>query len=177
MNDIFKVADILIEHIKHRYPQDIALVVCCGSYIHGTAQEKSDLDFFFIPETEDAINASFQFILNEIGFDFWPVQWSRAERMAEFDDPLVSLIADGRIRYARSDADRERFNELKARISNHCKPKNNPVMFNKARVRFQQTFQHLYTLQNSDHTLTTARLTAYRLVTTVLHSLALLNQT
>ncbi|MFT5369846.1 MAG: hypothetical protein ACI8V2_004824 [Candidatus Latescibacterota bacterium] len=177
MIDVFKVADILIEHVKHHYAQDIAIVACYGSYVHGTAHAKSDLDFFFIPETEDAIHASCQFILEDIGFDFWPVRWTRAERMAEFDDPLVSLIAGGHILYARSESDRARFNALKERINNLCKPENKHVMFNKAQDKFQQAFHHLYTLQNSDHNLTTIRLTAYALVTTVLHSIALLNQT
>ena len=177
MTDVFKVADTLVNNIRAKYAQDIAIVVCYGSYVNGTAHEKSDLDFFFIPDTEDAISASCQFILDGIGFDFWPICWARAEGIAEFEEPLVSLIADGRILYARSDSDRARFNALKNRIADLCKPVNRNLMIGKARTKFRQAFQHLHNLRRPNHTLATSRLTAYHLVTTVLHSLALLNQT
>ena len=57
--------------IKVKYSDDIAVVVCYGSYITGSAYQKSDLDFFFIPKTNKGYEMNMQFIIDDIGYDFW----------------------------------------------------------------------------------------------------------
>ena len=179
MIDVFKVADILVENVKAKYAEDIAIVVYYGSYAQGKAHSKSDLDFFFIPATEKGWGACVQFVLDGVGYDFWPIGWERAERIANFDEGIVSVVADSRVLYARSSEDLARFEALREKIAAMRKPENRQSMLHKASERFKEAYMYLYNLQvvARDNDLSAMRMEVYKLVTTVLHSLALLNQT
>jgi len=111
-----KIIDTLLNKVKTDYSEDIAIIVCYGSYITGTAHEKSDLDFFFIPKTKKGKEMNTQFIINNIGYDFWPLSWERAKRIAEFKEPLVSIIAEGKLIYYSNLEDKRKYELLKQRI-------------------------------------------------------------
>jgi len=179
MIDVFEVADIIVEGVKNKYAEDIAIVAYYGSYAKGRANSKSDLDFFYIPDSKKKVDASFQFILENIGFDFWPISWERAENIAAFDEDLVDVIADAKILYGRSDKDLDRFNMLKAKIRTMCKPESKAAMVNKALSRLKDCYTYLYNIQmiTSEYDLAATRIEAHKITTTVLQSLALLNQT
>ncbi len=176
MIDVFKVAEILVDDVKAKY-DNIAIVAYCGSYAQGTATEKSDLDFYFIPDDIKKVEASFQFVLDEIGFDFWLISWQRAERIASFDEVIVPVIADSIVLYARSEADLARFNALKEKIASMSKPENKAIMLHKAFNCFKSCYVYLYNIQLTENNLTATRFEAYKIATTVMHTLALLNQT
>jgi predicted nucleotidyltransferase len=114
--DVFAVAEALINHIKSRCPNDIAIAAYYGSYAQGTATKRSDLDFFFIPATPEGFRVSLQFVVGDISFDFWPISWERAQRMASFDEPTTTIIADCKLLYVRSEEDRDRFMKLRETI-------------------------------------------------------------
>ena len=71
-DDKQKIIEALINKIERKYKNDISVVVCYGSYITDTAYEKSDLDFFFIPKNKKGYEMNTQFIIDDIGYDFWP---------------------------------------------------------------------------------------------------------
>ncbi|MGB3480004.1 MAG: nucleotidyltransferase domain-containing protein [bacterium] len=179
MIDVFEVAKILIDAVKIKYADDIAIVAYYGSYARGTAIETSDLDIFYIPDNERGLNASFQFILAGIGFDFWPITWERAENMASFNESKVSVIAESKILYSRSEADLNRFMKLKDKISEMCKPENRRPMLKKAFKYLKDCYMYLYNMKlpTSKNNLTITRIEADKIITAVLDSCALLNQT
>ena len=177
--DVFKVADILVEDVKAKYGNEIAIVAFYGSYARGTATERSDLDFFFIPDCAEGMKASFQFVLEGIGFDFWPINWERAERMASFQDGKVAVIADSKVLYARSDADLERFNRLKDQTAAMCQPDNRATMLDQALSCLKDGYVHLHTMQlaGPEQDLAATRMDACKVATAALQGLALFNQT
>lgn len=141
MNDIIsnlpsdkqKIIEALINKIKCEYKKDIALVVCYGSYITKTAYKKSDLDFFFIPKTKKGYKMNMQFIIDGIGYDFWPLSWQRAEQIANFEENNVSIIAEGVVVYYDKVEDIKRFNSLKQRIEEITEnPDNKDILINRA---------------------------------------------
>ncbi|MCR4427459.1 MAG: hypothetical protein NUW23_14955 [Firmicutes bacterium] len=75
---------------------------------------------------------SHQFIINGIGYDLWPISWERAERIANFDECLVSIVADARVVYYGDDQNLERFNSLKRRIEELMTPEKRPLLLGKA---------------------------------------------
>jgi len=86
------------------------------------------LDFFFIPATPRGRSVELQFIIDGISFDFYPIGWERAERMAAFEDWNTTIIADCELIYVRSDEDRKRFLSLRETI-NAMKDQPNPIAF------------------------------------------------
>jgi len=175
MFNVFDVSSALVAHIEQHYPDDIAIVACYGSYVQGTANPKSDLDFFFIPATSDGYRASIQFIIDGISFDFWPIGWERAERMANYEDSKTSIIADCRLLYVRSDADRERFNQLQEKITNPS----GLNLLDRAETELQGAYVHLYKMRSTSNqeNLAFFRIESQEVLTKVLHSLALINRT
>lgn len=177
MKDVFKIAETIVEQIKSKYADDIAIVAYYGSYAQGRANKKSDLDFFFIPANKRGFELSLQFVVEGIGFDFFPISWERAEEIASFKQPIVAVIAESKILYARSEKDLNRFNKLRDKISDFCKTENKQEMTDKAYSCLEKCFIYLYNMQKTKSSLTNMRIEAYRLLTSVLQSLAYLNQT
>ncbi|MEC0129322.1 hypothetical protein [Paenibacillus pabuli] len=130
--DVFSVADIIINRIKREYSQDVAIVGYYGSYLQGRATERSDLDFFFIPATTRGKELELQFIIDGISFDFYPIEWSRAERMAALEDWNTTIIADCKLLYVRSEEDRERFLQLRENIAAMKDPSRAGALINQA---------------------------------------------
>ena len=125
-----EIVSALLEKVNTHFKEDVAAILLYGSYITGTANEKSDLDFYFIPKTEKAFDMSFQFIIEDIGYDFWPVSWERLEKFVSFEQPLVSLILDSEAIYFYSDADKIKFENLINKAKENLKDEN--IMKNKA---------------------------------------------
>lgn len=68
---VIRAAELLIEKISKDFKDDIALVVIMGSYIYGETHSRSDLDMFFVPNTERGYNLAFTFVIDGIGFDYY----------------------------------------------------------------------------------------------------------
>lgn len=179
MLDVFEVADALVDHVKTVYPEDVALIAYYGSYAHGTATPRSDLDFFFIPATSRGYQASLQFIIDGIGFDFWPIDWERAGRMASFKEEKTGIIADCKLLYVRSEEDRDRFMMLRETIPALKHPESAGQRVEKAETQLRDAYVHLYKLSRAGDSgsITFCRIEAHEVLTKVMQSLALINGT
>ncbi|WP_241674498.1 nucleotidyltransferase domain-containing protein [Paenibacillus luteus] len=177
MENIFEVAHTLVEHIQNQCPEDIAVIAYYGSYADGTATKRSDLDFFFIPATTVGYQASLQFVLDGISFDFWPISWERAERMATFEEPKTTIIANSKLLYVRSDEDQARFMALREKT--RLESQQGMKLIGKAEAEVRDAYVHLHKMnQWQDSTPIGAyRMEAYEVLTKLLQSLALLNRT
>lgn len=178
MLNVFDVASTLVNHIKVNYREDIAIIAYYGSYAQGSASERSDLDFFFIPASSNGYHASIQFIIGDISFDFWPISWERAERMASFEESFTTIIADCKILYIRSDEDRERFMKLRDTISTLQEPKNGQKLLEKSEAELHDVYMSLYRMirAGESDSIIYYRSEAQKVYIKVLQSLALLNQ-
>lgn len=176
---LMDVAAALVEWTRQTFPEDIALIACYGSFVRGTARPDSDLDFFFIPATERGYDASMQFILSGVGFDFWPISWERAERIAAFDEPIVSVIADADVIYARSAEDEARFQALQARIEEWQQPAERERMLMRAAATLKDAYALEENVRRAARQADTAavRREAISILTVVLTALAFINQT
>lgn len=123
---------VILDKVKKEYKDDVSLVCCYGSYVNGTSTTMSDVDFYFVPRTDRANELITTFIIGGIGYDFWAIPWERLERFSNFDEPLVSLVADCRIVYCGREEDRRRFLELQNKIEAIKKQPINRKMLDKA---------------------------------------------
>ncbi len=143
-----KIIKALLSKINSKYKNDIAVVVCYGSYITGNAYQKSDLDFFFIPKTEKGYEMNMQFIINDIGYDFWPLSWERAERIASFKENNTSIIAEGVVVYYNQPSDLNKFNLLKQKISELTKNDKNNTLINRAQELITEAKAKYFNMNN-----------------------------
>ena len=104
---------IIVEAIETSYSEDISLLICYGSYVTGEYHETSDIDFFFVPKSKKGAELGHQFILNDIGYDLWPVSWERLNNLSNLDDQPVSILMDGEVLFASSEDDLRRLENLK----------------------------------------------------------------
>ncbi|MDD3478021.1 MAG: nucleotidyltransferase domain-containing protein [Candidatus Izemoplasmatales bacterium] len=105
---------MVTDYVRHHFAEDIDLICAYGSFVRGKMHEKSDIDLFFVPSTPRGYQASFQVIIDDIGYDFFPISWDRLKAIANYDDPLTSLILEGQIVYHRNDACFNRFEEIRS---------------------------------------------------------------
>lgn len=178
MVDVFEVAESLMNHIKSRWSNDVAIAAYYGSYAQGTATKRSDLDFFFIPATPEGFKVSIQFIVDDISFDFWPISWERAERMARLEDSQTTIIADCKLLYVRSEEDLERFMRLRETVAAVLASGNDRRLVEVAESRLRDAHIHLHKMTcDPESQLTGLRTEAQGVLTNVLECLALLNGT
>jgi hypothetical protein len=78
--------------------------------------------------------------------------------------------------YYSLDEDLVKFNELRQNISTLCSPESKPQMVDKAIEKFNKCFVSLYNIEGLKD-ISDVRVEAFNIVTTVIESLALLNQT
>lgn len=177
--NVFEVSEKLVNHIRSNCPDDIAIIAYYGSYAQGTATKRSDLDFFFIPATSKGYRASIQFIVDDICFDFWPISWERAERMALFEEPQTSIIVDSKLLYVRSEEDRKRFINLRHMTSTLQEPEYARKLVERAESVLRNVYVHLYKLSHAgrSETIIYYRTEAHGVLTNVLQCIALLNRT
>lgn len=123
-NDLVNQSDLLaiiVEKITTYFSDDISLLICYGSFVTGEYGGMSDIDFFFVPKTEKGFELGHQFILNNIGYDLWPVSWDRLMSIANLEDHLASILLDGVMVFASSEVDERRLEGLKADILQNLK--------------------------------------------------------
>ncbi len=168
---IYKIAELFIEKVRRDYPDDIALVVVMGSYVYNDTHEKSDLDLYFVPKTKRGYNLGFTFILNDIGFDLWPISWERLETIASHDERITSIITEGKVLYYSSAEDLKRFGELKAKALDTT---DKSVFSKKSKEVFTKSYELIYRIQEAKN-LGQLRRYGIEFINNIGYALALLN--
>ncbi len=102
----------LVERV--RATPGVALAAVYGSFGTPSATDSSDVDMYFVPSGPHGEAARFQAIVDDIGYDLWPLPWARLEEIAELRDGLIPLLLDARVVHA-DDASSARFAALQDR--------------------------------------------------------------
>lgn len=171
------IVDTLLKKIEKKYKNDISLVVCYGSYITGATYQSSDIDFYFIPKTDKGYEMNSQFIIENIGYDFWPVSWERAERIANFEEPLTSIIADGAVIYYGDTNDRSRFDLLKQKIIASTNPEDKALLLNRSEKTLIEAKALFYDMDKKGNDYEAVSSHCVKIMGLLLNVMALINST
>jgi hypothetical protein len=139
--DTSDLLTVLVEKIETTYPDDICLLICYGSYVTGDHGRMSDIDFFFVPKTNTGYQLGHQFILNNIGYDLWPVSWERLTRISNLEEPIASILMDGEVLFAASDDDLLKLDDLKKKLQQNL---SNEAFARKMSTRYMDRAKALY---------------------------------
>lgn len=170
--DRMRAADLLIEKIQRDCRDSVAVVVVMGSTIYGETHERSDLDMYFVVKDAKGEALGMTFIIDGIGFDFWPITWERMERIASHEERITAILTEGRILYHGSEEDLARFQALKAKALD---VRDGKAFLTKARSVFDGAYKHHFRLGEAKD-LATARKHGIRFLFALTHALALLNR-
>lgn len=107
-----ELTDWAIDKIKKEYSDDIALLI--GHSHWNIPIDGDEVSFnFFIPATDRGYELAKTFIIDEIGYDLFPMSWERVEGLSMVNESLTTCLADGVILYAKDDEVREQFEDLR----------------------------------------------------------------
>lgn len=142
-----KLIDWIKEKVATEYANDISIVLLYGSFLNGTAHSKSDIDCYFIPKTERAYQFANDFIICDIGYDIFPITWTRAADIANLQEALLPLIGDVKILYYSSEEDLHRFTQLQTILKSNLADKEKS--YAAARQRVDNAYHIYRCTQNS----------------------------
>ena len=115
-----ELKDWAVHKIQTKYPDDVSLLI--GHTHWNIEPDGNEVAFnFFIPETARGYTLAKTFIIDEIGYDLFPMSWERVEGLAELNEGLTTCLADGVILYARCEEDRQRFIHLQKKLQENLR--------------------------------------------------------
>ena len=162
---------IIVEKIETSYSEDISLLMCYGSYVTGEYGGMSDIDFFFVPKTNRGYELGHQFILNNIGYDLWPVSWERLNNLSNLEDQPASILMDGEVIFASSEEDLHELEDLKNNFKQNL---NNEVVVQKMSTKYVEKAKAIcFDLQHRESN--TLFIDAINIAETLLVAIAILN--
>ncbi|MFC0225479.1 hypothetical protein [Serratia aquatilis] len=144
-----EILELFLSHIKEKHADDISLVCCYGSYVNGTANAMSDLDFYYVPKRNSFNKLNIAFIYMGIGYDFWDMSWQRLEKISDFDDMLTSLVTEAKVVYSHSAEDERRFHQLQAKILQRTTATTSKDMISKAKKHLNEAKVNYFNLQGA----------------------------
>lgn len=167
-----RAADLLIEKIKRDCRESVAVVVVMGSTLYDETHARSDLDMYFVVKDAKGEELGMTFIIDGIGFDFWPITWERMERIASHEERITAILTEGRVLYHGSADDLARFQALKAKALD---VRDGGAFMAKARRVFDGAYKHHFLLGEARNP-SEARKHGIRFLFALTHALALLNR-
>ena len=120
MSDYNFVTEWVINTIKEKYADDIALVISHGTLRINTEEKAMS---YFVPITKRGAEFAQTFILSGVGYDIWGIPWERLEGFARLEEYNITCLADAEVLYARTAEDKERFEALKKKQASYLADK------------------------------------------------------
>jgi predicted nucleotidyltransferase len=168
-----ELLETIVEKIETSYSEDISLLICYGSYITGDYGVTSDIDFFFVPKTRKAYTLGHQFILNDIGYDLWPVSWERLTDISQLEEKLASILMDGEVLFASSEQDLRRLDDLKNTLKRNL---SNEAFVGRISMKYLDEAKALY-FEMQVHERNMYFIDAVKIVESLLFAIAIVNGT
>ncbi len=104
--------DEILKLVEADYSADIDLLVLYGSYVNGNTHAKSDVDLFYVPKTSRSQELCKTYLIQDVGYDLFPISWERLENIAHLKEFLIPLLVKGKVLYAQLPKDESRFIQL-----------------------------------------------------------------
>lgn len=164
-----------INKIQTEYKEDVSLLI--GQVGGGKipTDEQNMVFDFFIPATERGYQLASTFIIEDMGYDLYPISWERLEGIANIEEPrMIFAFAKGEVIYARSQEERLRFENLKYEMLSKLQDKK----FNLPKsLEFLGTAQEIFQTMLFEESLCSIRKAAGGVCSYLMNSIAIINGT
>lgn len=162
-----------IERIQAEYPEDVALLIgqvgACK-----TPEDEQNMAFdFFIPATERGNQLAQTFIIEDMGYDLYPISWERLQGIVDFHEPrMIFAFMKGEVIYARNEEDQKRFESMKQELELNLR--NKDKTFHKA-LEFLNTAMEIYQTMMFEDSLCAVRKAAGGVASYLMNAIAMVN--
>lgn len=175
--DLAHLTDVVTRALLCNLGDEVDLIFRYGSQLTGNRHAYSDLDISYTP-VHDSTAHSITVVVGNTMCDLYPIRWPTLESMARFENISSTVLLNHQIVYQRSDASAERLRGLADQLRALQRPEARPVMIRKAQEIFQRAAYPYFLLRQAAERghLLAALQHAQQIVSTVLHSLAVCNQ-
>ncbi|GAA0180173.1 hypothetical protein SH2C18_29130 [Clostridium sediminicola] len=172
-----RIINIIKSKIESDYKDDVAILAVYGSYAMGINDEKSDVDFFYIPKTDRANALCYQFIIDGIGYDLFPIRWERLVKIAALDQPLTAVITESKVIFSSTEEDLNRYEGYRKSILKICSPQGQSVLLNKSYEYFNECFIYLHNMKSEVKNMIDLRIESSKIISKIVIVLAFANHT
>jgi hypothetical protein len=135
-----KLEQWAVRKIETEFPGDVCLLL-----YHDTLRLDKDSGKIgfgsYVPNTSRASGLARTFIIDGIGYDLFPRTWESLEKMADVNHYNLTCLDDGVVIWARSEADKRRFESLQERLRANLK---NPQLLLERAQNWVNTASELY---------------------------------
>lgn len=119
-NELIKWAS---DKINKEYKDDVALLIGQKGACKIPTDKRNTAFDFFVPETERGYDLAESFIIEDIGYNLFPMSWDRLENIAGLNEKITFALADGVVLYARTREDEKRFLKIQNKLKENLKNK------------------------------------------------------
>lgn len=172
-----EIINSVLKKVETQYKEDIAVLALYGSFAAGTADEYSDVDFFYIPKSDKAYELTYQFIIDGIGYDLFPITWDRILKIAAFDQPLSAVITESKVIYSATEEDLQRYESYRTNMLKLCTEEGAQIMLNKAHEYFNEIFIYCANMNRGELRLIDLRIEASKVISKLAMVVAYANHT
>ena len=170
-----ELVDWAVHKIETEYAQDVDLLI--GQVGGGKipTDEQNMVFDFFIPATERGYQLAQTFIIEDMGYDLYPISWERLKGIVEIEEPrMIFALGKGEVIYARTVKAKERFEKLKAEMLARLQDK--AIHFPKS-LEFLATAQDIFQNMLFEDSLCKIRKAAGGVCSYLMNSIAMVNGT
>ena len=164
-----------INKIQTEYKDDVSLLIGQVGGGKNPTDEQNMVFDFFVPATERGFQLTRTFIIEDMGYDLYPMTWERLERIANIEEPnTIFAFAKGEVIYAKSQEEKTRFENLKAEMLSKLQDK--AFQMPKS-LEFLETAQEIFQTMLFEESLCNIRKAAGGVCSFLMSSIALVNGT
>lgn len=164
-----------VKKIQTKYKEDVSLLV--GQIGGGKipTDEQNMVFDFFVPITDRGNQLACTFIIEDMGYDLYPISWERLERIANIEEPrMIFAFAKGEVIYAKSQEEKRRFDNLKSKMLLKLQEKSFQMPKS---LEFLETAQEIFQTMLFDQSLCHTRKAAGGVCCYLMNAIAIVNGT
>lgn len=164
-----------VNKIQTEYKEDVALLIGQTGGGKIPTDEQNMIFDFFIPATERGKQLARTFIIEDMGYDLYPISWERLEGIANIEEPgMLFAFAKGEVIYAKSREEKTRFENLKKEML--LKLQDKSFQMQKS-LEFLETAQEIFQTMLFDEALCNVRKAAGGVCCYLMNAIAMVNGT
>lgn len=168
-----ELIDWAVNKIKSEYKEDVALLIGQVGACKTPDDEQNMAFDFFISATERGNNLAKTFIIEDMGYDLYPISWERLQGIVDFNEPRMIFAFDkGEVIYARNEEDKKRFYDMKLELKKNLQ---NKELTYKKSLEFLNTSMEIYQTMMFEDSLCSVRKAAGGISCFLMNAIAMVN--